>query len=731
MMRKLLLIVVLFACSLIMYAQEWKPVTARNATSRLEKLFSCAEPFSKVAIVNRSLISLPGIDGNVYHYQLRANGLLPVALTVKYNISSYDIFSLDGKKFVGKLERDNVGLLHACLFHSPSRGLVFIDPIRSTGMYRVHYAENNDPLTRGNCLVQGVGPFGNTLDVAGKGTAAATGVTNGTVLRTYRLALSCNHQYADSVTQLPNPTKADVLSKMVTTLNRVNGVYEQELSISLTLVSNEDTLIFNDATNDPFGTLNNDPAGLLLKNQVICDSLIGTLRYDIGHIFSTGGGGLSQVGNVCKDGFKAQSVTGSLHPYGDNFDIDYVAHEIGHEFGANHCFNNNSDKNCSGNAYPPTAVEPGSGSTIMCYAGICAPDNIQPHSDAYFSAMSLTEIIRYVNSPGSSCGTRLPSGNKVVGAAAFNSYYSIPALTPFELTAPGVKDTAGGNAITYCWEQWNFGDFGQTLLQTSEFGPLFRSYLPDSSPVRVFPRLAMVLNDSLSDAGNDNAQGEKLPDVDRFLTFRLTVRNQLSGRGCLLFADDSIHIDVKNTGSRFKLTTQREAGLVYLGGTTQTVQWDVAGTDRAPINAANVDIYLSDDGGKTWRYNLGTYPNTGSADVVLPNPDATIATARIKVKGSNNIFFHINRSDFSVFSNNDTSGTIRIFPIPAHSSLNIVTGQTEMVQGVIYNTAGREAWKGNISGIISIDVAYWPRGMYFVKLRDSKGSVSVRKVVIY
>jgi hypothetical protein len=241
----------------------------------------------------------------------------------------------------------------------------------------------------------------------------------------------------------------------------------------------------------------------------------------------------------------------------------------------------------------------------------------------------------------------------------------------------------------------------------------------------------MVLADSLSDAGNNLAQGEKLPDEERFLTFRLTVRNMLNGFGCFFFPDDSIHIEVVNTGKRFRVTSQQERGLLFLGGSAQQVTWDVAGTSSAPIDASTVDIYMTQDGGQTWPWFLGNFPNNGAAVVLLPNPDTTITAARFKVKGTRNVFFQVNGADFSVFNNSDSSGGIKIFPVPTRHTLNILTGKLGTVDVVVYDILGRLTWSGTVSGIGAIDVAYWPRGMYFVKTKDITGSIGTRKLIVY
>ena len=675
------------------------------------------------------LVELPMPDGGIKTFRVWQTSILPPGLSAKYpDLRTFTAEAVNEPFVTAKLDLTTLGF-HGIIFNGSKT--IYIDPV-SNGSSHYQVVDKSE-VTRSQekrmpCLVTGTKP----VSLSGVLSAKLAGkTTSGTMLRKYRIAISCDHQYAEANTGSSSPAVSSTLSYVVTTMNRINGVYERELSVTMVLVEHEDTLLFVDAATDPYGPYNSDPLTLMDLNQKMCDSLIGTANYDLGHIFSTGAGGLSEIGCVCgTSGNKARSVTGNANPTGDGFDIDYVAHEIGHEFGSDHTFNNNSTGSCGNNANAHFAYEPGSGSTIMAYAGICISDDIQKHSDDYFCASSLLQIHDFITTTGDACAVKTSTGNKPASLAPFASFYTIPYLTPFELIAPVAVDSIPDSINTYCWEQWNLGDFGKSLKNTEVAGPLFRSYPPDTTTQRTFPNINMVLAGQRSNAGIEAAEGEKLPTVARYLTFRLTVRSITHGMGCFLFPDDSVHLDVVSSGNGFTVTSQNTDGLKYIGTSVQTVKWDVSGTDNGPVNAHEVDIFLSVDGGKTWKYYLGTYPNTGSAIITLPNPDISTNTARIKVKGKNNVFFNVNSKDFAIISNPGIYGDILLFPVPAKNDVTVVTGDKGTVQAVVYNAVGSVAWKGEINGISDLDVTYWPRGIYIMKLIDVKNQKTIKKFVL-
>lgn len=476
------------------------------------------------------------------------------------------------------------------------------------------------------------------------------GPCRGTQLFTYRLAIACTGEYAQAVGA---GTAAALHAAIVTTVNRVTGVYEKEVAIRLILVGNNNLIEFLNPATDPFNG-NFNSGVLIAESQSVITSNIGTGNFDIGHTFSTGGGGLAGLGVVCNPSQKARGITGSPVPVGDAYDIDYVAHEMGHQFGATHSFNSNGF-GCGGNRSGSSAYEVGSGTTIMGYAGICGTDNIQPNSDPYFHAISFDQIGTYIDNGGSFCRGVINTGNNPPSITAMdNNNATIPFGTPFTLS--GSATDPDGDALTYSWEQWDLGpggDWNDGANSTTQ--PLFKARVPKTTGQRTFPDMAVILagypvNPAATMGG---LKGETLPQVSRTMKFRLTVRDNRpngggvvsGGQGCQTGFTGTFQINVAPTGP-FTVTVPN-GGESYPGGTLQNITWNVAGTNAAPINTTDVKISLSTDGGLTYPIVLAaSTPNDGSEMVALPT--VLTSTARVKIEAIGNVYFDISNANFSI-----------------------------------------------------------------------------------
>lgn len=548
------------------------------------------------------------------------------------------------------------------------------------------------------------------------------GVANRSIsgeLRTYRLALACTGEYA----AYHGGTVPSALAAMVTSMNRINGVYNREFGIHMNMVANNNLLVYTNAATDPY--TNNNGGTMLGQNQTTCNNVIGSANYDIGHVFSTGGGGIAYLQSVCNSANKARGVTGLNTPIGDNFDIDYVAHEMGHQFGGNHTFNANSA--CAGQGVASAAFEPGSASTIMGYAGICGSQDLQPHSDDYFHTKSFDEIINFTQlGAGNSCAVTTPSlNNAPVLSVPSAPYKNIPLNTPFRLTATATDPD--GNPVTYCWEQFDLGPFGNWNAPSGN-APIFRSFDPVTTGTRLFPKLSNIL-------ANTTTIGEIKASYARTLHFRCTVRDNILNGAGVTYNDTLVQVIVASTGP-FAVLTPNITGIVWQAGTTQTVTWSVGNSNLPPVNTPNVNILLSVDGGNTFTTTLGTnVPNNGSYSFTVPNVSSN--TCRVMAEGAGNIFFDINDKNFTInplgIEENNLANSLNLYPNPTEGVLNISTQFenqenmqifiTDVLGQLIYSTAPVRT-----SGeLLTIDLRNEANGIYFVELRTENGRI-VKKV---
>lgn len=451
--------------------------------------------------------------------------------------------------------------------------------------------------------------------------------------RIFRLAMACTIEYAAFHVNAAGQNagtmvqkKAAVLAAMAVTMTRVNGIYERDLSLRMNLIANNDLIIFIDAD-----TFSNDDGLLLLdEGQAQITAIIGSANFDIGHTVSTGGGGVASP-SPCDNGSKALGVTGGSSPVGDSFDIDYVAHEMGHQFGANHTFRNS----CNGNVNGPTAVEPGSGSTIMAYANICPP-NVQGFSDAYMHAVSIAEMVSLINSSASCAAVTINNNAAPVVNAGLD--YTIPKGTAYLLT--GSATDTGASALTYCWETTDFALATQPPTAIATGGPNFRSLNPSTSPKRYMPKLSTVVAGSLA------STWEVISNVARVQRFALTVRDNAPLLGGQTGRDNMI-LTVNATAGPFAVTSQNTTGVVWPISSSQTVTWNVAGTTVNSINTAQVNILLSTDNGLTFPTTIiANTPNDGSEAIIVPSNLSN--NCRLMIQAVQNIYYAVNTTKFAI-----------------------------------------------------------------------------------
>jgi hypothetical protein len=585
------------------------------------------------------IIELPMPDGTQARYSIVESPIMETALAVKYSeIKTYKVYGIDDPAASGRADISQKGF--RAMLQTP-QGRVLIDPDQAGSLPGLYMSRSTGSEPGGEAFQCSAGQLVENQSMSPVTSYRAASRVAGSLLE-YRLAISATKQYVDAV----GIDTAAAMVEITTAINRVNQIYERDLGIRLRLVANNDLLIDAAGSNSGFylaGGGEKDGFSLLDENQIWTDATIGSGSYDIGHIFTTGGGGVAQLQAVCS-ATKARGVTGLPNPTGDVFYIDFVSHEIGHQFGAEHTFNGTTGSCGFGNrSLSPTTFEPGSGSTIMAYAGICGVENIQSNSDATFHAGTIEQINSFVTSGGgNSCisATTL-AGNPNEPTANAGADQVIPIHTSFQLQ--GIGGDIDGDTINYQWDQMDAGTatssdtIGDDLIDNA----LFRSYQPQLSGDRDFPALGTQVRDGPFD------QSEVLPCSGRNLNFRLTVRDNRSGQ-----ATDDIQIVVDDTSGPFRITSHNTAQAIFTNSGSVILNWDVANTDIGAVSCANVDIDLLTFSSNHSEFSVTSLAvgrvNSGSALFNFPDSTKSSLVARFRVKCSNNIFYDISDADLVI-----------------------------------------------------------------------------------
>ncbi len=611
-------------------ASEWNTVAARATAAdgyevRASQYRIATVPADYFAGLQggEPRLNLPLPDGKEVTFNLQPYDLLPSDLAARYpGILAFKGYDESNPVETGRFDLGPQGF-HAMFSHQGR--MVFVDPLRNGEGYAIYYQQ--DAHSRLEEEADKV--------IGSQAKALARQVlVDGNERKRYVIAISAAGEY----TQYHGGTVEAGLGAIATLLNRVNEVYQRDVAAEFQLASGNDTIIFTDTATDPFNNDDGDiDANVTVQQNAQTQAGTKLGPFDIGHVVNTGGGGLAGLGVLCT-AEKSAGMTGSPNPVGDAFFIDYVAHEIGHQFGADHTFNGTTGSCGGGNREASQAWEPGSGSSIMAYAGICGEENLQANSLPYFHSKSIEQMRAHMATVAS-CGSSQSLTNNAPQVAAGNDYV-IPANTPFVLKGAGAD--LDQDPLSYTWEQIDLGTESFSVASMVDDGsrPLFRFVAPTALPERTLPSLPSLLSNTL-------AKGEAWPATNRELNFRLTARD---GKGGV--ASDDMKIQVVNTGSAFRLTSPLVTPLG--AGANQTIGWDVAGTNAAPINCSKVDLSLTRDEGVSWTLLASGQPNSGSASVTIPAGND--GTARLKVACSDNLFFAISPLKLSVTQRGDEGG---------------------------------------------------------------------------
>ncbi len=624
------------------------------------------------------VIEFPNSDGTFEKFQVYESSIMEPALEAKFPmIKTYAAQGINDPTATMRFSVTQFGLHTMSI--SGIKSTNFIDPYTTDLLNYMVYDRNSlgANLQDFECLTD----ENITLPSLQKNNNQTSTVQNinDQKLRTYRLAQSCTAEYGNIFAGTINQ-KANIQAQMAITMNRVNGVYERDLAIRMVFVANNDSVIYYGSTTlDPWSNEWNT------KTAQTLDAAIGVANYDIGHNFNTtGGGNAGCLSCVClstsqTSTHKGRGYTGRSNPTGDAFDIDYVAHEMGHQFGGYHIMNT-----CSRSGNGATEVEPASGSSIMGYAGICS-SNVQNNSHDDFNYVNIRDISANIKTGNSSACAAITTLTNSPPTASAGLDYTVPISTAYILEGTAT-DVDGTSSLTYNWSQ---NDPTQSPgngapLSTYSVGPLYRAFSPRVSPNRFMPAITTVLANTL------NSTWEKTPSVARTMNFSFIVRDNGVGGGQT--ASDLMKVTVSSAAGPFSVTSQNTA-TTWTAATTQTVTWNVANTNTGAVNTPSVNIFLSTNGGTLYPITIANnIPNNGTAIITVPS--VTVTSARLMVRGAGNIFFDINNAAITIVAAPAAAAPVSNFSVAAS---NLCTSSSIQLNDQSLNAPNSWTWTATSS----------------------------------
>ncbi|WBV55027.1 M12 family metallo-peptidase [Chryseobacterium daecheongense] len=716
MKKKVLLICALAAGLTSSYAQRWESVSQKTSQLRKEVEVKYAYKVDLTSLRNLLkdavetgnnakpvVINLPTVEGKIEKFAVYSNPVMEKSLADRYQLGSYVGVGIDDPSKYVRFSTSPTEMQSMIIKDGVFQ---FIEPISTDKQtYGVFYKTKRTEGDHGFECTSEEKSFKDikTLEGNGKKKLSSVGITSrpsSTKYRTYKLALSVTGEYTQHFGGVPG-----AVAQMNTTMTRVNGVFEKDFGVKL-IVQDLPTIVYSNPATDPYSDAAAGSAGawnLELQNTLTAN--VGNANYDIGHLFGAdgGGGNAGCVGCICVDPSTAEpegkgsgfTSPSNGNPSGDTFDIDYVAHEMGHQLGGNHTFS----KSTEGSG---VNVEPGGGTTIMSYAGI-TQDNVQMNSDAYFHYASINQILTNLEGKPAACGISQDITTNTPPVISPLTSYSIPKGTAYYLDA--VATDAQNDPLKYTWEQYDSVDDFASISGDSGWGyntqgSLARSFFGTASGRRYFPSLPLVMNGTLT----NKATWETVPYVPRTLHYAVTVRDENTVRPMLSSSETTV--TVGNDGP-FKFNGLTASSVLY-NNASNTIQWEVANTNAAPYNVTNVKIDYTTDNGNTWTDLVATTPNTGNYSAQMPSNLTGAVKFRISAIG--NIFYAVSpQVTIGTAPTSTTNAPTGVFVLPseilkttARVSWNSVPGAN--TYSINYRKVGEVNWANAVSNTNSVSL---------------------------